>query len=76
MCLFFSGGIYFKDLPANLLGSFVIGVFAASSTVGLKNDKALAVLPKRHSWQENLELQIGEALTPMQAPTLGSSTLL
>ncbi|GAB4817231.1 hypothetical protein N2152v2_004277 [Parachlorella kessleri] len=53
------GGIYFKDLPANLLGSFVIGVFVASSTVGLKNEKALAVLPKRHSWQDNLELQIG-----------------
>ena len=42
-----------------MLGSFVIGLFAASSTVGLVNQKAIAVLPKSHSWQNNFSLQIG-----------------
>lgn len=53
------GGIYFYDLPANMLGSFVIGLFAASSTVGLVNQKAIAVLPKSHPWQNNFPVQIG-----------------
>lgn len=56
---FLTGGIYFKDLGSNALGSFVIGLFAASSTLGLKNGKPLALLPRGHSWQDNLELQIG-----------------
>ena len=59
MAVLAAGGIYFRDLPANALGSFVIGLFAASSTLGLKNSKPLALLPARHSWQNNLELQIG-----------------
>lgn len=54
-----AGGIYFKDLPANMLGSFAIGLFAASSTVGLANEKELALLPSSHPWQNNLNLQIG-----------------
>jgi hypothetical protein len=45
-----------------MLGSFVIGVFAASSTLSLSTDKSLAVLPSAHSWQTNLEWQLGEAL--------------
>ena len=28
-------GAYFKDLPPNMLGSFFIGLFAASSTLGI-----------------------------------------
>ena len=43
-----------------MLGSFVIGLFAASSVVGLRTDKALAVLPRAHPWQSNFELQIGK----------------
>lgn len=54
-------GAYFKDLPSNMLGSFVIGLFAASSTVGLAVDKPLAALPAGHTWQHNFELQIGAA---------------
>lgn len=42
-----------------MLGSFVIGVFAASSTVGLENEKALALLSASHPWQNNFNLQIG-----------------
>ncbi len=53
------GGIYFNDLPSNMLGSFVIGLFAASSTVGLANRKAIVLLPKTHSWQNNFPVQIG-----------------
>lgn len=44
-----------------MLGSFIIGLFAASSTVGLSVDKPLALLPKGHPWQSNFELQIGAA---------------
>lgn len=54
-----AGGSYFKDLPSNMLGCFVIGLFAASTTVGLDTDKPLALLPAGHSWQRNLELHIG-----------------
>ncbi|EFN56313.1 hypothetical protein CHLNCDRAFT_144735 [Chlorella variabilis] len=54
-----AGSLYFKDLPSNMLGSFIIGLFAASSTLGLAVDKALALLPKGHPWQSNFELQIG-----------------
>lgn len=54
-----AGGAYFKDLPNNMLGCFVIGLFAASSTLGLAVDKALAALPAAHPWQANFELQIG-----------------
>lgn len=54
-----AGGAYFKDLASNLLGCFVIGIFAASSVLGLATDRALAILPKGHPWQSNLELQIG-----------------
>ena len=42
-----------------MLGSFVIGIFAASTTIGLANEKSLAVLPKDHPWQSNFALQIG-----------------
>jgi CrcB protein len=42
-----------------MLGSFVIGLFAASSTVGLANKKAIVVLHKNHSWQHNFSIQIG-----------------
>lgn len=41
-----AGGTYFKDLPANMLGCFVIGLFAASTTVGLDTQKPLAALPQ------------------------------
>ena len=60
VCDFFhAGGSYFKDLPANLLGCFVIGLFAASSTVGLPTERPLVLLPADHPWQANFELQIG-----------------
>ncbi|PRW44982.1 Camphor resistance family isoform 1 [Chlorella sorokiniana] len=52
-------GVWFRDLPANLLGSFIIGLFAASSSAGLAVDKALVLLPPDHPWQQNFELQIG-----------------
>lgn len=42
-----------------MLGSFVIGLFAASSTVGLVNQKAIALLPRSHPWQNNFPVQIG-----------------
>lgn len=59
MAACFAGGIYFKDLPSNMLGSFVIGLFAASSVLGLATEKAMALLPRDHAWQANLELQLG-----------------
>ena len=56
-----AGGIYFKDLPSNMLGSWVIGLFVASTTAGLATDKPLTLLPASHPWQRNFELQIGAA---------------
>ena len=46
-------GAYFPDLPSNLLGSFLMGLFAASGVLGLPNDKELAILPENSSWQVN-----------------------
>lgn len=42
-----------------MLGSFVIGLLAASTTVGVASDKQLLLLPAGHPWQHNFELQIG-----------------
>ena len=44
-------GAYFPDLPSNMLGSFLMGLFAASGVLGLPNDKELAILPENSSWQ-------------------------
>eukprot|EP00889_Picochlorum_renovo_P006797 jgi/Picre1/33827/NNA_001306.t1 len=35
------GGVYFEVLPPNILGSFIIGMVATSSMVGLDEDKSL-----------------------------------
>ncbi len=58
-------GAYFTDLPPNMLGSFVMGLLAASSTLGLNTNKALAILPAHHSWQVRLA-----RLRPWHACTL------
>jgi len=58
-------GAYFTDLPPNMLGSFVMGLLAASSTLGLSTNKALAILPAHHSWQVRLA-----RLRPWHACTL------
>lgn len=44
-------GAYFPDLPSNMLGSFLMGLFAASGTLGIPNSKELAILPESSSWQ-------------------------
>ena len=59
-----AGGFYFNGLPANLAGSFVIGLFAASSVLGLNNGRPLALLPAAHPWQANISVQIGERRLP------------
>ncbi|KAK9831415.1 hypothetical protein WJX81_002965 [Elliptochloris bilobata] len=52
-------GAYFTDLPPNMLGSFLMGLLAASSTLGLNTGKMLAILPAHHAWQGMPELHIG-----------------
>ena len=52
-------GAYFPDLPSNALGSFVMGLAAASSTLSLGAPKPLAALPASHPWQRSPELHIG-----------------
>ena len=37
-----------------MLGSFLMGLFAASGVLGLPNDKELAILPENSSWQVDL----------------------
>ena len=44
-------GAYFTDLPPNMLGSWLMGLLAASSTLGLNTGKMLAILPAQHPWQ-------------------------
>ena len=44
-------GAYFPDLPSNMLGSFLMGLFAASGTLGIPNSKQLAILPESSNWQ-------------------------
>ena len=44
-------GAYFPDLPSNMLGSFLMGLLAASGTLGIPNSKELAILPESSSWQ-------------------------
>jgi len=34
-----------------MLGSFIMGLLAASGTLGIANDKELAILPASSSWQ-------------------------
>ncbi|CAK0780113.1 hypothetical protein CVIRNUC_004940 [Coccomyxa viridis] len=52
-------GAYFTDLPPNILGSFIMGLFAASGSLGLPQKKELAILPESSSWQAAPELHIG-----------------
>lgn len=44
-------GAYFTDLPPNMLGSFLMGLFAASGMLGLPHEKELVILPESSSWQ-------------------------
>ena len=44
-------GTYFPDLASNMLGSFLMGLLAASSTLGQPTNKAIAILPHNSAWQ-------------------------
>lgn len=44
-------GAYFPDLASNMLGSFLMGLLAASSTLGQPTNKAIAILPHNSAWQ-------------------------
>ncbi|KAI8111834.1 hypothetical protein M9435_004332 [Picochlorum sp. BPE23] len=54
-----AGGVYFEVLPPNILGSFIIGMVATSSMVGLDEDKSIVFLGRNHPWQSNIPLQTG-----------------
>jgi CrcB protein len=54
-----SGGVYFEVLPANMLGTFIIGLVGTSAMVKLDETKAIAVLGPEHPWQRNGPLQVG-----------------
>ena len=60
-------GAYFTDLPPNMLGSFLMGLLAASSTLGLNTGKMLAILPAQHPWQ--VLTRMGEELVLFQTRT-------
>ena len=45
------GGIIFADLPANLLGSFIMGFFQNGAALGLALPLAIAWLTPRHPIQ-------------------------
>jgi len=46
------GGVLFADLPANMLGSFLMGLFQDSKILGLAVPMALAWLPPSHPFQQ------------------------
>lgn len=52
-------GAEFFDLPANMLGCFVMGLLSTGAVLGLKSKKSLAVLPASHHFQDEKELQVG-----------------
>lgn len=54
-----AGGVYFKDLPANMLGSFIIGLVGTSDMLGIADHRAVGLLPADHMWQANIPLQTG-----------------
>lgn len=54
-----AGGVYFSVLPANMLGTFIIGLMGTSAMVKLDERKAVAVLGPDHPWQTNGPLQAG-----------------
>ena len=52
-------GAEFFDLPANMLGCFVMGLLSTGAVLGLKSKKSLAILPASHHFQDEKELQVG-----------------
>ncbi len=62
------GGAFFQDLPANVIGSFAMGLFASSATLaaahpgcgaGSGGAAALAMLPSGSHLQTHTPLHIG-----------------
>lgn len=47
-----TGGVIFADLPANLFGSFIMGLFQNGSVLDLAVPMAIAWLPPNHSFQK------------------------
>jgi len=45
------GGIVFSDLPANILGSFIMGFFQNAAVLGITVPMAVAWLPPNHTFQ-------------------------
>ena len=57
-------GAYFPDLPSNMLGSFLMGLLAASGTLGI---------PMANSWPSCQSPTAGRSgLSAAWAPALGS----
>ncbi|GAX74935.1 hypothetical protein CEUSTIGMA_g2381.t1, partial [Chlamydomonas eustigma] len=62
------GGAFFQDLPANVIGSFAMGLFSSSATLaaayshngaGKAGTVALAILPASSSLQKHVPLHLG-----------------
>jgi len=45
------GGVFFLDLPANMLGSFLMGMLLPTRDLGLLNDMPIAFLNRGHWYQ-------------------------
>jgi fluoride exporter len=52
------GGIIFADLPSNLLGSFLMGLFQDGTVLNLAVPMAIAWLPINHSFQKAAVLHV------------------
>ena len=52
-------GPTFTDLPANAIGTFLIGMVSSASFLSLKSSAAVAILAGDHVFQDNAPLQLG-----------------
>lgn len=52
-------GAEFFDLPANMLGCFIMGFLSTAAVLGLKSRKTLAFVPANSFLQSEKELQVG-----------------
>ncbi|EIE22217.1 hypothetical protein COCSUDRAFT_42582 [Coccomyxa subellipsoidea C-169] len=52
-------GAYFPDIASNMLGSYIMGLLAASATLNLPTRKPMAILPQKSPLQGVPELHIG-----------------
>ncbi|CAL5222003.1 g4291 [Coccomyxa viridis] len=52
-------GAYFTDVASNMLGCFIMGLVASSTTIGLRSKKAMVIFPANSRFQAATGLHVG-----------------